>query len=158
MYIMSKGSVEKMVHEENCRYAKMIAAHNRVAFDTPEEGFAAGGTACIHCSVLMKKVSAEFRGLQRICEANGIDIIFDYSDGTLNIAAPRSEWKISTLGDGHALNLYHKNTANYDDGSSPYAGYHAQRIWYGTIRRHLEYIVAHDRYKAWEEERRRILI
>nr|MCR4641233.1 hypothetical protein [Lachnospiraceae bacterium] len=73
-------------------------------------------------------------------------ISFDPADGTLDIVTPYSEWKLRAMENRSFLWLYHRNTVDFDDGSSPYAGYHFQRIRYRTILWHLKYIINHDWY------------
>ncbi len=154
MYVSSIKSAEKMIHNEGCRFAKMIAAHNRKQFSTVEEACLAGRCFCIHCSPIMKQIPSEMVALQPICEANRISILFEPADGTLEIVTPKSSWKLAADDNSDRLLLFHKNTAKYDNGSSPYAGYHFQGLSYKTIFRHIQYIINHDAYQNREEDRR----
>ncbi|MBR3518067.1 MAG: hypothetical protein IKO10_17325 [Lachnospiraceae bacterium] len=156
MYVASRRSSEKMVHDENCRYAKMIAPHNRECFPTTQEAYEAGKTACIHCAAVMRTMKAEMRDLCNICEANGISVIFDATDGTLEIISKVDSWKLATVDHRNMLYLYHKNTANFSTGYCPYDGYHYQKQWYPTILKHLQYIVCHDSYKIEKAKEKRI--
>ncbi len=154
MYVASKRSSEKIVHNEGCRYAKMISPGNKQYFYTTEAAFKAGKTACIHCSSVMSQVPGEIKDLQNICDANDMGIMFDHSDGTLDVIAPQSEWKIADEGGKRFLRLYHRNTVDFDDGTSPYEGYHYQRVTGRSITEILQYIIVHDWYKIQEMERR----
>lgn len=151
MYVTSRKSKDKMIHEENCRYAKMMAPRNKVYFHGAQDAFAKGKIACRYCSMVIKKLSSEMKDIQNICEANGISIAFNYVDGTLEVTTPISGWKIAPVGNKDVMNLYHKNIADYDDGTSPYTGYHFQKVKSKTILRHLKYIIEHD----WYEQQRR---
>ena len=148
MYVTSRISTENMVHEENCRYAKMMAPKNKVFFHSAQDAYAKGKIACRYCSAVMRKLPAEMKDVSNICEANGINISFNYEDGTLEVATSMSEWKIAPVGNRKVMNLYHKNSLDYDDGSSPYTGYHFQKIQSDTILGHLKIIVEHDWYKS----------
>ena len=158
MYIMSKRSREQMIHDETCRYAKMTAPHNRVFFHTAEAAYAKGQIAGRYCAAAMKALRIELGELQDFCEANGISIYFEHSYGTLQIIAPESEWKIAVVGVHQLLRLYHKNTADFDNGSSPYVGFHFQNVRRATILGYLKYIVEHDRYWKEKEEKKRVLL
>ncbi len=157
MYVTSKKSAERMIHEENCRYAKMMAPRNKVFFHSAQDAYAKGKIACRYCSMVMKKLSSEMTDIQNICEANGLSIAFNYIDGTLEVTSPMSEWKIAPVGNKEMMNLYHKNTANFDDGTSPYTGYHFQREWHRSVLEHLRDIVEHDWYKKHLEEQKRAM-
>nr|MCR5650785.1 hypothetical protein [Lachnospiraceae bacterium] len=120
MYITSVRSADKLVHNANCRFARMIAAHNIVRFHTADEAYASGRCACRYCAAVLKKVPSELSDLRNICEANNICISFDPADGTLDIVTPYSEWKLRAMENRSFLWLYHRNTVDFDDGSSPY--------------------------------------
>ncbi len=154
MYMTSVKSADKLIHNENCRFAKMIAAHNVASYNTADEAYASGRCACRYCADVLKKVPSELSDLQNICEANDISILFDQTDGTLDITTPYSEWKLRAVENSDLLYLYHKNTLDFDDGSSPYAGYHFQGKQYRTILWHLKYIISHDWY--WGQQFRKV--
>ena len=156
MYISSRRSSDKMVHDDHCRYAKMIAPHNREEFSTAHEAYCSGKTACIHCAAIMQKLKAEMTDLLNICEANGISILFDYTDGTLEIVSKVDKWKLAPAESGSKMYLYHKNTARFCKEICPFEGYHYQRQWYRSIRKHLEYIVQHDWYKIEKARKQKI--
>ncbi len=156
MYVSSRRSSDKMVHDENCRYAKMIAPHNREEFRTARDAYQEGKTACIYCTAVMQKLKAEMTDLMNICEANGISIMFDHCDGTLEIVSKVDNWKLAAIDNGRYLNLYHKNTANFSKGCCPYEGYHFQKQWHRTVLKHVEYIVRHDAYKIEKAREKRI--
>ena len=115
MYVTSKRSAEKIIHEEHCRYAKMMAPGNKVYFHSAQDAYAKGKTACRYCAAVMKKLPSEMGDIANICEANGINISFNCEDGTLEVATPMSEWKIAPVGNRKVMNLYHKNVLDYDD-------------------------------------------
>ena len=151
MYVTSKRSAEKMVHEENCRYAKMMAPMNKVYFNSAQDAYAKEKTACRYCAAVMRKLPAEMMDIVNICEANDMSIEFNLMDGTLEVATPMSEWKIAPVGNKNVMNLYHKNTLCFDDGTSPYTGYHFQRVKSDVIMGHLKYIIEHDWYKSQKQ-------
>ncbi len=152
MYIVSKKSADKIIHDQNCPYAKRISTQNREYYHTMAEALASGKMCCGYCAVLMRKVRKEMNELRTICEENGIDVEFDHTDGSLDIKTSQSIWKLSVIGGSRKLRLYHKNTVSYDNGTSPYEGFHLQNTRFSTIHEYMEYIANHDRYK--QEQRR----
>ena len=100
----------------------------------------------------MQYVYEEMDRLRELCAANCYSIIFDAATGTLDVIAPNSEWKIAVAGASRNLVLFHKNTANYDDGSSPYVGYHFQNAQCSTVSGYLNMIKEHDLYKKEQAE------
>ena len=100
-----------------------------------------------HCTeMLAYRFAAELKDIENICEANNITIAFDLTDGTLEIQTPHSGWKLAPEA-YNMLHLYHKNTEGYDNGSSPFEGYHDQKVSYRSILDNLKYIIRHDWYK-----------
>ena len=146
MYISSINSLEKLVHTADCHYVKMMARQNMRYYYTASYAYETGKCACMECAAVLQTIPSELEDIKNICEANNISVIFNSTDGTLDIKTPISEWKIAAK-ENNMLYLYHKNTANYDDGSSPYEGYHYQRVRHYRIVDHLKDIVTHDWYK-----------
>ncbi len=155
MYITSRRSADKIMHEEHCRYAKMIAPHNKQRYYFAPEAYADGCCACVYCARVMRKIPSELSSLQQICADNGIIIAFDRADGTLNIIAKKSEWKVAPARNGK-LSLYHKSTSDFVDNNSPYEGFHNQHVYYGTIMEFIEYIIHHDRFKKKQAKKEQI--
>ena len=156
MFIVSRKSADKMFHDQNCRYALMISPHNRVYYHTMAEAFSDGKIACSYCAALMKMILKEIDDLRGICEENGIGIVFNHEDGTLEIQTEKSEWKLAPYGSKHRLRLYHKNKIEVPGEATPYEGYHLQKAWGKTIRDYLEYIVNHEYYKQELREQRKL--
>ena len=152
MYISSINSSDKLVHTADCHYVKMMAPQNMRYYYTALYAYGSGKCACMECAAVMRTIPSELEDIKNICEANNISVIFNSTDGTLDIKTPISEWKIATK-ENQMLYLYHKNTADYDDGSSPYEGYHYQRVRHYRIIDHLKDIVIHDWYKKQQRFR-----
>ncbi len=152
MYITSRNSKDNMVHNTGCRYADKILPRNKVYYDSAETAYTKGKCACRYCAAVMQYVYEEMDSLKEICAANGYDIMFDAVTGTLDVIAPDSEWKIAVVGTSCHLVLFHKNTVNYDDGSSPFVGYHFQNAQCNTVSAYLNMIREHDQYKKEQAE------
>lgn len=152
MYITSRNSKDNMVHNSGCRYAGRILPRNKVYYDTAETAYTKGKCACRYCAAVMQYVYEEIEQLKEICAAYGYNIIFDAATGTLDVVTTESEWKIAVVGTSCNLVLFHKSTANYDDGSSPYVGYHFQNAQCSTVSGYLRLIREHDQYKKEQAE------
>ena len=152
MYITSRNSKDNIVHNAGCRYADKILPRNKVYYDTAETAYTKGKCACRYCAAVMQYVYEEMDQIKEICEANAYNILLDATTGTLDVIAPDSEWKIAVTGTSRKLVLFHKSTAKYDDGSSPFVGYHFQNAQCSTISGYLKMIREHDHYKNEQAE------
>ncbi len=152
MYITSRNSKDNMVHSTACRYAGRILPRNKVYYDSAETAYTKGKCACRYCAAVMQYVYREMDSLTEICAANGYDIIFDAATGTLDVVTPDSGWKIAVVGTSRRLVLFHKSTADYDDGSSPFVGYHFQNAQCSSVSAYLDMIREHDLYKKEQAE------
>ena len=152
MYIASRNSKDNMVHSTGCGYAGRILPRNKVYYDTAETAYTKGKCACRYCAAVMQYVNKEMDLLKEMCGDYGYELLFDAATGTIDVVTPDSEWKIAVAGASRKLVLFHKNTANYDDGSSPYVGYHFQNAQCSSVSGYLEMIREHDKYKQEQAE------
>ena len=82
-YICGKSS-SKIVHNNNCRYVKLIPSRNRKAYAEIESAVAYGYSYCKYCSRIGKLLKMEREDLPNYCERNGIFYFFNAKDGQVS--------------------------------------------------------------------------
>ena len=75
-YICGKSS-SKIVHNNNCRYVKLIPSRNRKAYAEIESAVADGYSYCKYCSRIGKLLKMEREDLPNYCKRNGIFYFFN---------------------------------------------------------------------------------
>ncbi|MDE7231840.1 MAG: hypothetical protein K2N37_02020 [Lachnospiraceae bacterium] len=145
MYFYSKRSSSKIVHKQQCPYCEHMNCEVKEGFYTLEEARQEGYHLCKYCAPIGVYYRRELHKMKKYAAENGL--IFNYSDGSILIQTPYSQWKIITNGRNDDIFLYHKNVfiKSYDKSLVP--GYHSQAVRRRSIIAYMSYIVEHDRYR-----------
>ena len=145
-YICGKSN-NKIVHNDACRYVKMIPKDNRKYFDAIEDAMEEGYKHCRYCSRMNKYMHQE-KNLKIYCKSNGLFYRFNVRDGAIDVVSRSGRWKIITTGGKHHyIHLYHRNYTNCKGSKEKISGYHKQRVMSENLQGYMEYIVDHDRFR-----------
>lgn len=143
MYVISRNSKNKTIHNQHCRYAKVIKPENRIEFNKFDKALKAGNSVCKHCSFAYTQYRKNEKKLKWYCEKRQMEISF--GNYGIDIHTPYGDWIVVQTERKH-LGLYHKNTENKDGKKSPIKDYHFQDETYYEIKTLIRYIYEHDRY------------
>ena len=69
------GSRNKIIHNMDCRYVKMIPEKNRRYFNNPKDIAEAGYVRCKYCAYIMKYLRKEKKEIERFCRMASITIL-----------------------------------------------------------------------------------
>ncbi len=144
-YVCGKSD-NKIVHEIDCRYVKMIPEKNRKYFRKLQEATKEGYKQCKYCSYIRRYMKQEEDAL-KYGRKNGLFYFFNAQDGCLDVISKTGKWKIIVNGQKHQMWLYHKNTSGSTMGDPLVPGYHYQRVRYDSLMEYMKYLVDHDRYR-----------
>lgn len=147
-YVCGKSS-NKIVHDMNCRYVKMMPDKNKKYFGSLKEAEEAGYAHCKYCAYIQKYMRNEKKELESFCKPNGLYLMFNSKDGSLDVISRTGKWKVIVNGQRHFIWLYHKNL--HLSGNDPKAfvpGYHSQKICKSSLMGYMQYIVEHDNYRT----------
>ena len=137
-------------HKPCCPYALRIKVGNRMNLDVKDLKHM-GYRPCKYCSGVKFTLKEEVKGAQKFLISNDIHYLFSDTGEELYLKTDISFWRISYSVRRDGFVLYHGNFAPGDkqliELLSP-RQYHFQQDEpaCGGIKKHLQYIVSHDRY------------
>ena len=145
MFVASKKSSSKILHNQQCFYGKRIRPEDQQLFYTVEEGEKAGYCSCKYCSVIGWHYRKEARKIKQFCEEN--KIFLQHESREIHVQMPLSHWKIVWNGKKGRIFLYHKNVfRRFMEEKEEVPGYHRQPVTKNSIYGYLKYIVMHDQW------------
>lgn len=152
MFVYSKAEKSKIIHFNNCGYAKRIKVENRGYFHTLKEARMKGYHLCTKSDPLYIDYCRNRDVIEKICRDNNITC--KYSEGRILIVTQDSEWIIVTE-NMHKRTIYHRNLFFWKrSDESEFPGFHVQCTRsedYATIEKCLEFILEHDRFRMQNE-------
>ena len=92
MFVASKKSSSKILHNQQCFYGKRIRPEDQQLFYTVEEGEKAGYCSCKYCSVIGWHYRKEATKIKQFCEEN--KIFLQHESREIHVQMPLSHWKI----------------------------------------------------------------
>ncbi len=96
-YICGKSS-NKIVHNQICRYVKMMPKKNKKYFNDLQEALEAGYKQCRYCAQIERYLRKENKDLERFCKSKGIYYFFNPDDGSLDVLSKSGKWKVIVKG------------------------------------------------------------
>lgn len=148
MYVCGCSS-NRIVHNDTCRYVRMIPKRNRTFFYSLHPAFENGYRPCKVCSDLMRRLMREQAEMEVFCRKNSLHYKIDYPTKTVDVISESGRWKIVLEGKSLTPTLYHKDTyCGKQDRASEIPGYHYQNVRKQTIVGCLKYISGHDTYQS----------
>lgn len=145
MLLCSKKSRNKILHNEHCGHLNNANSENIISYASIDEALKAGCVPCKHCSNIMKRYRFEEKWIAKYCTNHSIEC-YPESIGVKVLSADNDEWFIVTH-KHKKLALYHKNTYEKKNSTSPIEGYHYQSVTYSSYSEMLKYISHHDEYR-----------
>ena len=143
MFVASKKSSSKILHNQQCFYGKRIRPEDHQLFYTVEEGEKAGYHSCKYCSAISRYYRKEKTKIKQFCEEN--KMLLQHDSKEIHVQMPLSHWKIVWNGKKDRIFLYHKNVfRRFMEEKEEVPGYHRQPVTKGSIYGYLKYIVMHD--------------
>lgn len=144
MFIISKLSRKKLIHNDSCHYVKRIEEANRLYFNTREEAISEGGTPCYYCSLVINAYKKEKTSIDSFCAKYKLQLRLDH--GIIRINDGLDKWIFISLSAKKKIYLYHKNryrNKNQQPSKSILANYHRQKIHFSSLLQALESIYDH---------------
>ena len=147
-YVCGKSS-NKIIHNMNCRYVKMMPDRNKNYYSSLKDAEEAGYVQCKYCAYIQKYIRNEKKELDGYCKPNGLYYMFNSADGSLDVISRTGRWKVIVNGQRHFIWLYHKNIRNSSNDTKTFVqGYHSQKVRKSSLMGYMQYIVEHDNYRT----------
>lgn len=143
MYIISRNSKNKVIHNQHCRYAKIIKPENQLKYKTFNQALKAGNSVCKYCNYAYTQYRKNEKSIRRYCKNRKMKIAF--GDYGINIHTRYGDWIVVQTERKH-LGLYHKNTEVKKGKKSKIKDYHFQDECFYEIKTLIRYIYEHDEY------------
>lgn len=149
MVYYSVNSTSKIVHSVKCRYSAKIEAGNRKTFITLDEALANGYRLCKCCERQSQKETD--KALDEIDGYFSAKMKFTafVHKGIIYVTTPIASWRIYIRNGKYVL--YHENTERipYIRSEVPIYDreYHNQKVSFASVKKCMDYIIAHDVFK-----------
>lgn len=142
---LTKTGKQNIVHFRECFYLnRNICSAKRLRIE-PIDILTNEYRFCQRCSPVSVKYREERKVIEDYASLNKQKL--DLKHGMLYISNGYSAWIVVPGSRAPFLSLYHRNTINKINDSSPIEGYHLQKDDMRNIRSILKYIVRHDKYR-----------
>lgn len=144
MYFYCKNSSRKIIHYENCRYAKNTEAMG--TFHSLSCAHRAGYRLCRHCNPAVSMFKAESAEIMGLCQSN--PLCCELGADCIKVTSLYDKWILSPALKRTGFFIYHGNKLEKANApAAEYKGYHRQNAFYDSITESLNYILAHDEYR-----------
>lgn len=95
MYIISRNSKNKTIHNQHCKYAKIIKSENQLTYNTYNQALKTGNSVCKYCNYAYTQYRKNEKSIRRYCKNRKMKISF--GDYGINIHTKYGDWILFKL-------------------------------------------------------------